>query len=35
MLAKVFLDFVKLLNMLMPSKYNCARLTLSRLDPVK
>ena len=35
MLAKVFLDFVKLLNILMPGKYSCARLTFSGLDPVK
>jgi len=29
MLAKVFLDFVILLNILLPGKYNCARLTFS------
>ena len=29
MLAKVLLDFVILLNILMPGKYNCARLTFS------
>ena len=29
MLARVLLNFVKLLNMLMPYKYNCARLTFS------
>ena len=29
MLAKVFLHFMKLLNILMPGKYSCARLTFS------